>query len=38
VRLALSAEGEARLGELATLHVDELRRLQHGLRRRLLEV
>jgi DNA-binding MarR family transcriptional regulator len=38
VRLALSAEGEARLGELTTLHVDELRRLQHGLRLRLLEV
>ncbi len=38
VRLAHSAEGEARLGELTTLHVDELRRLQHGLRLRLLEV
>jgi DNA-binding MarR family transcriptional regulator len=38
VRLALSAEGGARLGELTTLHVDELRRLQHGLRLRLLEV
>jgi DNA-binding MarR family transcriptional regulator len=38
VRLALSVEGEARLGELTTLHVDELRRLQHGLRLRLLEV
>ena len=38
VRLTLSAEGEARLGQLSAMHLDELQRLQTGLRLRLLDV
>jgi len=32
VRLVLSEEGEARLAALSAAHLDELARLQHGLR------
>jgi DNA-binding MarR family transcriptional regulator len=37
VRLALSAEGEARLAALSAAHLDELHRLQAGLRLPFLE-
>ena len=37
VRLALTAACERRIAELATAHLEELARLQHGLRPRVLE-